>query len=94
MNHASIELLTEFVPTPTLHAACSHDCGNFVRMACPPTDIMPLEASLQNFLMQVRNAGWNIGLMGNACPAHVKKMQDAQPRVIAPSNGNLILKPH
>lgn len=84
MNHASIEVITEFVPTPRLRATCSHGCGMFIQMDCAPPETQPLEVALQVFLHKIRAAGWLSGLTGNACPQHVAKMRDEQPRIVTP----------
>jgi len=81
MTHASVQVITELVPSPLLRACCGHNCGNYVQMPCPLPSDQPLEVSLRVFLEKARLEGWAIGLLGNICPAHVRKAQEQLPRI-------------
>jgi hypothetical protein len=82
---ASIEILTENVDRPLLHARCNSTCGNFFTTAYDAT-FTPIE-NVRAFLAAADGAGWVISLLGNNCAAHAKAARDAQSRIVLPGNG-------
>ncbi len=84
---ASIELISQNVDRPLLHARCEPSCGNFFS-AVWDANHTPGD-NVAAFITAANSQGWAISLLGNMCPVHLAKAREQEARIVMPG-GKLI----
>jgi hypothetical protein len=81
----SVEIITECIDKPILHARCEPACAKFFALSYDVA--LTAEQNILAFLAAAKEQGWSIGLLGNLCTFHLAQALERQKRMAEQTSG-------